>query len=73
MANRLARVAGSERWQGMGDVTLENAAVNLFQHVNPAGDVLMIEVADSADGPIWRLKVTASKSFRVEGLRGGDV
>ena len=70
--NRQARVVGSE-WQNMGNVSLEDAAVGMFERANLASDTLKVEVRDEDNEEVsWILTVQSMRYFRVTGLRGVD-
>lgn len=70
--NRQARLLGTDRWLGYGDVTLAEAA---RQHAKMVGsnyycDSWPIEVRDEDDDVVHQVTVRRVVSYEVSGLRG---
>jgi hypothetical protein len=70
--NRQAKVKGTEAWFDMGNVSFEDAAVNLAQQKGLVADKLFVTVRDDQDLTEFDLTVESFRGFRVTGLRGGD-
>lgn len=72
---RYARLQGAHNWLDQGNVTLEQAAINLYVQCACSGHTT-IEVCDASYftglHPSWTLIVNAKVAHTVEGLRGGD-
>jgi hypothetical protein len=74
MINRQARLAGSNEWQDFGDVTLEDAAIAIARKANRVDDKVQVFVRDQErPDEVWPLTVETCISYKVSGLRGGDV
>lgn len=70
--NRQVKVKGTDVWFDMGDVSFEDAAVNLAQRQGLVADKLFVTVRDDQDLTEFDLTVESFRGFRVTGLRGGD-
>jgi hypothetical protein len=70
--NRQAKLKGTDDWEDMGNVSFEDAAVNLAEKLGRGADKIHVTLRDS-DDPATEFDVTveSTRAYRVTGLRGG--
>lgn len=69
--SRHAKIKGSDQWFDMGNVSIQDAAINFAEIKNLATDKIHVVVRDSEDLVEHELTVESFRAFKVSGLRGG--
>jgi len=70
--SRQAKLKGTDDWEDMGNVSFEDAAVNLAQKLGRGADRIHVTLRDSDDPTEFDVTVESTRAYKVTGLRGGD-
>jgi hypothetical protein len=69
--NRQAKLKGTDDWEDMGNVSFEDAAVNLAEKLGRGADKIHVTLRDADDKIEFDVTVESTRAYRVTGLRGG--
>jgi len=71
--NRQAKLKGTDQWFDMGNVSFEDAAINLAERLGRGADKIHVTLRDADDlATEFDVTVESTRAYRVVGLRGGE-